>query len=843
MAAVAIAAFAGALLAASVSMVAAGVMLRLIASAFDVFIIAVGRLNDILPILGPVIVQFAKDLNGINLLALAGGVLALSIAFGALGAAGLVLNIGIGGLMGLSMALIGLTPSLASLANVGLLGLSGQLVIFSAAMGLVSLLSAGMLGASMAFISLGAALNIFAPAIRNLENVKLTTIAVGLAAFGAASALVGALSPLIIAASSALMIFSSAMMTVGGAIAATIKSLQLVKQFVHGLMLEAQKMVSIGKNFVQGFINGIKSMASGVLNAAKEVASGAVNAIKNFLGIHSPSAVLKAIGEFFGLGFADGIDATKSLGENAAALLGDSTVGALVSSLSDSGGIDAAIAMIRDKIASLGMDVSWLDSLLRNLSKKNVRFTKVAAGHENNWRALTKAAKDSGVEFDKYGARVDKNTKITKQATEETNAFAEALAGGGGGVGGAAKSASESVKDLSMSIYDSIESAMSPFDKLELKTEMTKDTLLKNMQSQLDGIAKWSTQLASLSEKGVSEGLLRYLAELGPQGYEYVNAFSTMTLEEIQRANQMYTAQLAMPAAATTQIKGSFEKAGIDVGDGFLKAMKEKGLEWAMQGNEMGQKTIDGVNKGLGNASPSHKTRESGLNMILGLIQGLNNNYPQLLSKVTMVSVLTINRFKTELAGGKFTDIGKSICSGIAAGITSNTYLIENAARSAANSAYTAAMEALKAHSPSRLMMTVGKFYDQGFALGIRENTGAIDSAVNMAADSAVDAMRSIIDDIYTGFFNDGLLNPVIKPILDLSNVQAGANTMNRMMTNRQIALSNLGASIGNPKTGSDGNSFQFIQNNYSPKALSRLDIYRNTKNQFSMMKGAIGMA
>ena len=36
------------------------------------------------------------------------------------------------------------------------------------------------------------------------------------------------------------------------------------------------------------------------------------------------------------------------------------------------------------------------------------------------------------------------------------------------------------------------------------------------------------------------------------------------------------------------------------------------------------------------------------------------------------------------------------------------------------------------------------------------------------------------------------------------------------------------------------GNSYQFVQNNYSPKALSRLDIYRQTKNQFSAMKGLV---
>ncbi|MFR8471686.1 MAG: hypothetical protein ACLVB2_02860, partial [Clostridium fessum] len=37
-----------------------------------------------------------------------------------------------------------------------------------------------------------------------------------------------------------------------------------------------------------------------------------------------------------------------------------------------------------------------------------------------------------------------------------------------------------------------------------------------------------------------------------------------------------------------------------------------------------------------------------------------------------------------------------------------------------------------------------------------------------------------------------------------------------------------------NPNT---GNSYNFTQNNYSPKALSRTEIYRQTKNQFSAME------
>lgn len=40
--------------------------------------------------------------------------------------------------------------------------------------------------------------------------------------------------------------------------------------------------------------------------------------------------------------------------------------------------------------------------------------------------------------------------------------------------------------------------------------------------------------------------------------------------------------------------------------------------------------------------------------------------------------------------------------------------------------------------------------------------------------------------------------------------------------------------------TPASGNNYNFTQNNYSPKALSRIDIYRQTKNQFSALKGLV---
>jgi phage-related protein len=65
---------------------------------------------------------------------------------------------------------------------------------------------------------------------------------------------------------------------------------------------------SIGRNIIDGIIQGVKAMASGLANSVKNVASGALSAVKSFLGIHSPSRKFRdEIGQYIPQGIAVGI--------------------------------------------------------------------------------------------------------------------------------------------------------------------------------------------------------------------------------------------------------------------------------------------------------------------------------------------------------------------------------------------------------------------------------------------------------------------------------------------------------------------------------------------------------
>lgn len=68
---------------------------------------------------------------------------------------------------------------------------------------------------------------------------------------------------------------------------------QIVEQIKHPF--SAEGWASLGSNIISGIANGIKNGASKIADAAKNAAKSALDAAKNFLGIHSPSRVMRDV--------------------------------------------------------------------------------------------------------------------------------------------------------------------------------------------------------------------------------------------------------------------------------------------------------------------------------------------------------------------------------------------------------------------------------------------------------------------------------------------------------------------------------------------------------------------
>lgn len=194
---------------------------------------------------------------------------------------------------------------------------------------------------------------------------------------------------------------------------------------------------------------------------------------------------------------------------------------------------------------------------------------------------------------------------------------------------------------------------------------------------------------------------------------------------------------------------------------------------------------------------------------------------------------------------------GNFLTIGLAAGIRSGESEAINAAAEVAGKALEAAKQKLQINSPSKVMYGFGRYFDLGFANGILDYADTVAKASENIATEAISTAQIIAENIAATMDEDFEYEPTIRPVLDMDEVDSGLNAFNRSFANRSM---NLAGSIDrvrkaapadkyaenvNPSQNQNGGAitYNFTQNNYSPKALSRIDLYRQTNNQFAMMK------
>ena len=146
-------------------------------------------------------------------------------------------------------------------------------------------------------------------------------------------------------------------------------------------------------------------------------------------------------------------------------------------------------------------------------------------------------------------------------------------------------------------------------------------------------------------------------------------------------------------------------------------------------------------------------------------------------------------------------------------------------------------------HSPSKVGYKIGDYFGQGFVNSLIDSADKSYSAGATIATAAKNGLINTVSKI-SEFIESGIdSQPTIRPVLDLSSVKNGTDKLSAMLSKNHAMKINseLGntadSSVRGDFTSASGNNFSFVQNNYSPKSLSRVDIYRQTRNQFSAME------
>jgi tape measure domain-containing protein len=199
-------------------------------------------------------------------------------------------------------------------------------------------------------------------------------------------------------------------------------------------------------------------------------------------------------------------------------------------------------------------------------------------------------------------------------------------------------------------------------------------------------------------------------------------------------------------------------------------------------------------------------------------------------------------------AGG---NLASAIIGGLVNGLTAGAGRVISALGGVVGKAVSAAKKKLHIGSPSRVFYEIGGWIIEGLANGIDDNSDTAAKVVRDMVGNMVDSISQLPAAL------DGLIEqePVITPILDLSAVQTGATEMSNIVaTTPVVATASYGQATSisseqaavatdQPAVAPGGTLVQFEQNNYSPTALTEVEIYRQTKNQLSQIRTALATA
>ncbi len=282
-----------------------------------------------------------------------------------------------------------------------------------------------------------------------------------------------------------------------------------------------------------------------------------------------------------------------------------------------------------------------------------------------------------------------------------------------------------------------------------------------------------------------------------------------------------------------------FEALGMYTSEGFAKGITGEQTIVTSSVNDMSTKMLAAIN------SSAPKFQQAGSTLMINFIAGVKSQDEN--SRITFTNIISgcLTAIKNKYTD--FYNIGEYLVEGFANGITAYTYLAEARARAMAAAAARAAEKELAINSPSKVGYRIGSFFGLGFINALDDYESKSYDAGSGIADAAKNGLSNAISKISDVINGDIDTQPTIRPVLDLSDVETGTSKLNALFSrNRAMSISaNMNGTAGEEiqnggNISGTGNTFTFTQYNYSPKALSRIEIYRQTKNQLSMMKGLV---
>lgn len=226
----------------------------------------------------------------------------------------------------------------------------------------------------------------------------------------------------------------------------------------------------------------------------------------------------------------------------------------------------------------------------------------------------------------------------------------------------------------------------------------------------------------------------------------------------------------------------------------------------------------------------------AGINMVIKLINGIANEL----------------RAKTPALQSACRNLGSAIIQAMIAAIEGGISGVVGAIAHVVSNAIATAKSLLHINSPSKVFMEIFKSVPEGAALGVTNNVGMVTDSMETMATAAIDTLSKSLQNAGSVLSDNIDLQPKITPIVDLTQAKKGFSQLSGLSKDQiinagvstssaaSISAANLAAAAQAGLIGVGGTNLTFTQNITSPKQLATIDIYRQTRNQLSIARGAL---
>ena len=499
------------------------------------------------------------------------------------------------------------------------------------------------------------------------------------------------------------------------------------------------KMVEIGKNILDGLKEGILSKVKEIGTAASEVVDTVKNIFtgKSGFDTHSPSKWSEDVGENVDIGLANGL---KGKADVPISAMKDLTDGVLHAADEMDGAVTVAkktarkvgdvlqaeINKINQKIeaeqkkASEEAAAEELKQYQDNLSQKYQELSK--AEGENIQKIREEIAKLEA-EWNKKQVEAARTTaqEANEARLQELQTFQQEY-----------ESALDAIESKQESLQDQLSDYGELFQRIDIKDEegnvIGEKFQLGDLQKEIDQIQKYGDALEKLQERGLSDGLLSEITNMGMEdAMDYMNKLISMSdgafddyvqlFAEKQKAAQEVAAKVYQSEFSALEqnyfqklpqsiadMQGQLFAAGTQAAGQFAAGMES-------QGTQMGT----ALEQAVGNAvSGSQETTAA--QTFQSVTAGMTEQEPILTEYLTALK----DRLITLMQGfqQEFQNVGLMLMEGVAKGVRDGQSGVVNAIAEVLAAAVQAARAAMDINSPSGVYEEIGGYMAEGVGVG-----------------------------------------------------------------------------------------------------------------------------